>query len=75
MDEVLALNLQKAIDVSPDTEDDAELKREIDAIVAQRAEAKKAKDFAKADNLRQALRERGIVLEDGPEGTTWRKLT
>jgi len=45
---------------------------EIEAIIAERTEAKKARDFARADALRQSLKERGIVLEDGPGGTTWR---
>jgi len=45
---------------------------EIRELVERRAEAKKARDFAKADEIRAALRERGIVLEDGPGGTSWR---
>jgi len=48
---------------------------EIRAIVAERAEAKKRRDFAGADALRDALKARGVVLEDGPGGTTWRMET
>jgi cysteinyl-tRNA synthetase len=46
---------------------------EIDALVAARNEAKAAKDWAKADAVRDELNQRGIILEDGPDGTTWRK--
>ena len=49
-----------------------EQKAEIDALVAERAEARKAKDFARADRLRDELNTKGVQAEDGPEGTTWR---
>jgi cysteinyl-tRNA synthetase len=50
-------------------EDDAE----IDALVAERDAARAARDFARADALRDQLAERGIELLDGPEGTRWRR--
>lgn len=45
----------------------------IDAKVKARFEAKKAKDWATADAIRKELSALGIVIEDGPEGSTWRK--
>jgi cysteinyl-tRNA synthetase len=46
---------------------------EIDAKVGARTAAKKAKNFAESDRLRDELKAAGIVLEDGPQGTTWRR--
>ena len=43
----------------------------ITAQIARRAQAKAAKDFALADSIRQALLAQGVVLKDGPSGTTW----
>ena len=47
---------------------------EIETLIAKRAEAKKNKDWATADAIRNELKEKGIVLEDGPNGTTWKKI-
>ena len=47
---------------------------EIDALVAARTEAKKAKNWAEADRIRDELKARGIEIIDTPQGAKWRKV-
>ena len=46
----------------------------IEAAIAERAQAKKDKNWARADEIRQALAKDGIVLVDTPQGTTWQRV-
>jgi cysteinyl-tRNA synthetase len=79
MDKVLGLGLESQLAAGQVAKDahsteDAGLIREIEALIAERAAAKQAKDFARADQLRQSLKDRGILLEDSPDGTKWRRM-
>ncbi len=56
-------------DAPAQADDDAQ----IDALIAERTAAKKSRDFARADAIRAALGARGVVLEDTPAGTVWRR--
>jgi cysteinyl-tRNA synthetase len=42
-------------------------------MIGAREAARKGKDFAEADRIRKELLAKGVVLEDGPKGTTWRR--
>lgn len=53
---------------------DADEAAEIEGLIAQRADAKKNKDFATADKIRDDLLARGIILEDFKEGTSWKRV-
>jgi cysteinyl-tRNA synthetase len=46
---------------------------DIDALIAARNKARDASDWGEADRIRDALTEAGVLLEDGPEGTTWKR--
>jgi cysteinyl-tRNA synthetase len=70
MDEVLGLKLKDAIKEEAPSLDIEYIER----CIAERAAAKKARDFAKADAIRTDLKAHGIMLEDSPAGTVWRSM-
>ncbi len=70
-DEVLSLDLTKAEEAAAGV--DADLEKYVLEKIAERAAAKKEKNFARADEIRNELLEQGIVLEDTREGVKWKK--
>ena len=76
-DQVMSLNLIAAAEAlikKQAEEEAANADPEIDALVAARTEAKKAKNWAEADHIRDELKARGIEIIDTPQGTKWRKV-
>ncbi len=75
-DQVLSLNLLEAAEAlrKKEAEEAASADPEIDALVAARTDAKKAKNFAEADRIRDELKLRGIEIIDTPQGAKWRKI-
>ena len=73
-DEVLSLNLTRECGKAAATADvDDELSQYVLAKIEERKAAKKEKNFAKADAIREELLSRGIVIKDTREGTVWEK--
>jgi cysteinyl-tRNA synthetase len=66
MDEVLGLDLEKA-------EIDTNIDDEVKSLIEKRELARKQKDFALADSIRDELKQMGIIIEDTPGGVRWRK--
>ena len=76
-DKVLSLNLMEAAKTLREKqaqEEQASADPEIDGLVQARTEAKKAKNFAEADRIRDKLKAMGVEIIDTPQGTKWRKV-
>ena len=69
-DKVLSLGLLDAADNSGDAVDE-ELSKMVESLIAERNAARKEKNFARADEIRQKLLDKGIEIKDTREGTTW----
>jgi cysteinyl-tRNA synthetase len=70
------LDLLAAVDAHLDVlkAPEAELETEVRRLIEEREEARRARDFTKADHIREELRERGVLLEDSRDGVRWRQL-
>ena len=72
-DQVLSLNLLTAVVEEADNGVDAEMEAYILKMIEERKVAKKEKNFARADEIRNTLLEKGIILEDTREGVRWKR--
>jgi len=70
----LMLNFDKVLGVIGEEEKEEELPKEIMELIQKREEARKRKDWKTADEIREKLRQMGIILEDTPKGVKWRKI-
>ena len=68
-DQVLSLSLLKVEEIDDD------LKQQVLELIAERTEAKKEKNFARADEIREILKNMGIQIKDTREGTTFEKIS
>ena len=73
-DYVLGLNMLEAAKKVRDTQPKEEVDPEIDALVAARTAAKKEKNWAEADRIRDELKARGIEIIDTPQGAKWKRV-
>ena len=71
MDSVLGLDLDNAGEEKDNNED---VDHEIQELINQRQQARKMKDWEKADEIRDRLKGMGIALEDTPQGVKWRRI-
>lgn len=69
----LLAETDRHLDVLRPSEGEMALDTEVEGLIAEREGARKRRDFATADRIRDDLRSRGITLEDSPEGVRWRR--
>jgi cysteinyl-tRNA synthetase len=65
--------IDQRLAIVPSVETSVHEDEEIEALISQRNEARKNRDFALSDKIRQQLLDRGILIEDTKEGTRWRR--
>ncbi|MCL2094291.1 MAG: cysteine--tRNA ligase [Treponema sp.] len=75
MDQVLGLNLAEEAVYDANAGEDPALLAQIEELIQERNQAKGAKNFARADEIRDQLKSQGILLEDGPKGTAWKRAS
>ncbi|MDQ0300919.1 cysteinyl-tRNA synthetase [Salibacterium salarium] len=66
------VEIGNALDIKVEAAEEM-LDEEIEALIEERVEARKHRNFARADEIRDDLKERGIILEDTPQGTRWKR--
>ncbi|MEI6389188.1 MAG: hypothetical protein WCQ50_21495, partial [Spirochaetota bacterium] len=71
MDRILALGLAE-LEKPKEASVDPALAARVEALIAERSVAKKAKDFVRADAIRAEITSLGVVLADNPSGSTWK---
>ncbi|BFH16996.1 cysteine--tRNA ligase [Paenibacillus melissococcoides] len=71
LDAIEAMN--NVLGLVPEQEEEELLDEEIDRLIQERTEARKAKNWARADEIRDMLTAQGIILEDTPQGIRWRR--
>ena len=64
----------QVLGLSLESPQEVRLEEELMKLIKDREEARRKKDWARADTIRVKLREEGIILRDRPQGTTWRRL-
>ena len=67
MDAILGLDMEKA-------EINTDIDEEVRTLIEKREQARKNKDFTLADNIRDQIKQKGIIIEDTPDGVRWRKI-
>jgi cysteinyl-tRNA synthetase len=69
----LGLNLSKEAEGAGEQSEDPSFVAEIEKLIEERKEAKTSKNYERADEIRKHLKEKGIILEDSPAGTSWKR--